>query len=107
MSDFTLVKTRTTGFSSPATDYATNRLSLDGMMENPYFTFFFRVGPAINFPRIKSGDVLAVDRKRDPVNGDICLGVDKKNRFALYRQGRGIPEEHWGVVIRIIQESNG
>jgi SOS-response transcriptional repressor LexA len=107
MSDFTQVKTRTTGFSSPATDYATRRLSLDGMIENPYFTFFFRVGPSINFPRIKFGDVLVVDRKKDPSKGDICLGVDNKNRFALYRHGKGIPEEHWGVVIRIIQERNG
>jgi SOS-response transcriptional repressor LexA len=107
MSDFVKVKTRTTGFSSPATDYATNRLSLDSHIENPYFTFFFRVGPSINFPRIKSGDVLVVDRKKDPSGGDICLGVNKEKEFALYRHGRGIPEEHWGVVIKIIQEPNG
>ena len=107
MTDFTLVKTRTTGFSSPATDYATSRLSLGGIIENPYFTFFFRVGPGINLPRIKHGDILVVDRKKDPVKGDICLGVDKSNSFALYRSGKGVPEEHWGVVVRIIQENNG
>jgi SOS-response transcriptional repressor LexA len=107
MSDFTRVKTRTTGFSSPATDYATSRLSLDGMIENPYFTFFFRVGPGINFPRIKHGDILIVDRKKSISKGDICLGVDPKGDFALYRAGRGKPEEHWGVVIRIIQGRNG
>jgi hypothetical protein len=107
MSDFTRVKTRTTGFSSPATDYATNRLSLDGIIENPYFTFYFRVGKAINFPRIKHGDILVVDRKREISIGDICLGIDSKGDFALYRAGKGIPEEHWGVVIRIIQTNNG
>lgn len=106
MSEFTKVQTRTSGFSSPATDYAKSRLSMEGIiLEDPYFTFFFRVGRGIHNSIIKTGDILVINRKKDPTDGDICLGIDS-NDFVIYRYGKVTPEDHWGVVILIVPETN-
>jgi hypothetical protein len=106
MNDFTKVQTRTSGFSSPASDYVSNRLSIEGIeLEDPYFTFFFRVGERIKNPIVKTDDILAVNRKKIPKSGDICLGVTSGD-FVLYREGKAIPDEHWGVVVLILP-SNG
>ena len=107
MTEFTRIKTRTSGFSSPATDYAKSRLKIEGIvLEDPYFTFFFRVGEGIKNSIIKTGDILIVNRKKDPVDGDICLGVNSED-FVVYRYGKVTPEDHWGVVVLIIPESHG
>ncbi len=107
MKEFTRVQTRTSGFSSPASDYVSNRLSVEGLkLENPYFTFFFRVGDGISNPTVKAGEILVVDRKKLPADGDICLGINS-NDFVLYRKGKAIPEDHWGVVISILPNKNG
>jgi hypothetical protein len=105
---FDLIEAKTTGFSSPAIDYIEKRLGLDGIdLEDPFFSFFFRVGPSINYPSLRECDVLVINRKKDPQEGKVCLGVDKSGEFVLYRKGNAIPDEHWGVVERIIRLQNG
>lgn len=104
MKDFLGIETKTTGFSSPAVDYTEKRLEIPGLeIKDPYFTFFFRVGKTINFPTLKSGDVLVVSRSKEIQNGDVCLGINNKGEFSLYRMGNGIPEEHWGVVLKVVR----
>mgnify|MGYP000144292365 CR=1 FL=1 len=65
-----------------------------------------RVGEGIKNSIIKTGDILIVNRKKDPVDGDICLGVNSED-FVVYRYGKVTPEDHWGVVVLIIPESHG
>jgi SOS-response transcriptional repressor LexA len=105
--EFTRVQTRTSGFSSPASDYVRSRLSIEGIkIEDPYFTFFFSIGGGIKNSIVKTGDILVVNRKKLPQEGDICLGISSDD-FVLYRKGKGTPEEHWGVVVLILPGKNG
>lgn len=104
MEQFLKIVTKTTGFSSPAVDYVEERLDIPGIkLRDPYFTFFFRVGVKINFPTLKCGDLLIVSRAEVPTEGDICLGVNQEKEFSLYRKGNGVPNDHWGVVIKVMR----
>jgi DNA polymerase V len=95
------IMTRTTGFASPAADYAHERLALcEDTLADPYFTFFFRVDSTLNHPGFKSGDILVVSRKAVPENGQLCVGVEN-SRFAVYKYGQDI-KSHWGVITEIM-----
>lgn len=100
MESFAQVKTKTTGFSSPATDYVQDRLHFDPLAQDPYFTFFFRVGGGISYGQFTTGDIIEVNRKVEPKEGQMCVGVTELGHFVLYRFGEGNPEEHWGVITR-------
>ena len=100
MESFTKIKTKTTGFSSPATDYVQNRLHFEPLGPDPYFTFFFRIGSGISYAQFLTGDIIEVNRKVEPKKGQMCVGVNELDHFVLYRFGEGKPEEHWGVITR-------
>lgn len=107
MEDFTMVKTKTTGFSSPATDYIKGRLVIPNFStESPYFTFFFRIGEGADIEGMIPGDIVAVDRKRIPGKGEICLGVDDEGDFVVYKFGISFPKSHWGSIVRIIRDES-
>ncbi len=97
---FAQIKTKTTGFSSPATDYVQDRLHFEPLGQDPYFTFFFRIGPGISYGQYSTGDIIEVNRKQEPTPGQMCVGVNELGHFVLYRFGEGNPEEHWGVITR-------
>lgn len=90
------IETRTTGFSSPAADYAHSRLTLcEEKLEDPYFTFYFRISPQIKMS--VDDEILIVSRKEVPKFCDTCVGV-KDRKFVVYEFGQKV-DSHWGVVI--------
>lgn len=63
------------GFPSPATDYAQTELNLNEFfVRYPASTFVVRAGgDSMRDAGIESGDILIVDRSKEPRNGDIVL----------------------------------
>lgn len=101
------VETRTTGFSSPAADYAEERLDIGGLVApNPLSVFYFKVGPDLNNEFFSEGDILAIDRAEDPSEGDFCLGSNQQGEFSIYRYGSNCLEL-WGKITWIIRKANG
>lgn len=102
-----LVKTKTTGFSSPATDYAEERLDVgDLVAPNPLTVFYFKVGKELISDLFFSGDIVVVDRAEDPKYGDICLGISDDRKFSIYKYGIN-DLEHWGKITWTIRKTNG
>lgn len=101
------VETKTTGFSSPATDYAERRLDVGELVApNPLTVFYFKAGKELISELFSPGDILVVDRAEDPKTDDICLGVNSKREFAVYKYGTH-DLEHWGKITWIIRRANG
>jgi DNA polymerase V len=65
------------GFPSPAEEYAEGPLDLhDYLIRHPAATFYVRVtGESMTGAGILNGDVLVVDRAREPRHGDIVVAV--------------------------------
>lgn len=65
------------GFPSPADDHLDTVLSLDDLVRGtPQATFFVRVeGDSMTDAHICDGDVLVVDRAREPADGDIVVAA--------------------------------
>lgn len=65
------------GFPSPAEGYTDRALDLnDLMIENPPATFFVKVeGDSMKDAGIFPGDMLIVNRSKDPVDGKIIIAV--------------------------------
>lgn len=93
------IETRTTGFSSPASDYAAERLALcDEHNPDPFFTFYFRSGLDLEDLDLRKGDIVEVSRRRDPKIEDWCVGVCQ-GEFVVQRFCH---DSHWGVITSII-----
>jgi DNA polymerase V len=88
------------GFPSPATDYVETRLSLDEhLIEQEEATFFVRVqGNSMVGFGIHDGDLLVVDRSREPGDRSVVIAV-VDGQF-MVKQICRVPE---GVLLR----SNG
>jgi DNA polymerase V len=97
------IQTRTTGFSSPATDYAEKRLDLNDLVApNTFSTFYFKVDEKLSSKYFRSGNIIVVDRMQDPNMDDFCLGVDADNEFIIYRFGTdGI--SLWGKITWVLK----
>ena len=67
------------GFQSPATDYIETRIDLNkALIKHPSFTYIVSAeGDSMN-PLIKDGNMLIVDRKLEPQNGDVVLASVNK-----------------------------
>ena len=114
------------GFPSPADDFKEIRISLDKeLVKNPEATFYARVsGESMIEAGLDDGDLLVIDRSRDPKNGKIaiCL-VDgeftvkrikkEKNKFYLIPENKKykpieLNEDNeliiWGVVEYVIKK---
>lgn len=101
------VETKTTGFSSPAVDYAEKRLDIGELIApNPLHIFYFKVGKELVTELFSPGDILTIDRSQTPVCGDICLGVNSAGDFSIYKFGTN-NLEHWGKITWIIRKANG
>lgn len=85
------------GFPSPATDYVETRLSLDEhLVEHEEATFFVRVeGNSMVGFGINDGDLLVVDRSRQP--GDRCVVIAVVDGQFMVKQACRVPE---GVLLR-------
>lgn len=85
------------GFPSPATDYVETRLSLDEhLIEQEEATFFVRVqGNSMVGFGIHDGDLLVVDRSREPADHSVVIAV-VDGQF-MVKQVCRVPE---GVLLR-------
>jgi len=113
------------GFPSPAEDYAENSIDLNKeLIGNKHATFFVRVsGNSMNDANIKDGDVLIVDKSKEPQHNNIVIAI-LEGDFTVKRlklKGKKIflqPENEeydpievkselqiWGVVTYIIHKA--
>ena len=90
------VKTKTTGFGSPAESYVDRRLDLNDLINtDPYTTFFFEFSGEDNWG-VKTGDILVVDRSVDPNPGDLIVNKSgDKLQISKYTNN----QEIWGTII--------
>lgn len=115
----------TAGFPSPADDHLEAPLDLnEHLIKHPAATFLVRVeGDSMSGAGIQAGDLLVVDRAREPQSGSIVIAVVdgeltvkrlrvEKKRVRLvpenpaYRPievGRGTDVVVWGVVAHAIR----
>ena len=114
------------GFPSPADDFKEIRISLDKeLVKNKDATFYARVsGDSMIGAGLEDGDLLVIDRSKNPVNGRIavCL-IDgeftvkrikkEKNRLYLMPENKKykpieLKEENeliiWGIVEYVIKK---
>lgn len=88
------IETETTGFSSPAETYVSERLNPnDLLMRHPMSTFFLSASG--NFMDVSDGDILVVDRSREPECGDKVV-LAKSGRLELETYSG--QESVWGVL---------
>lgn len=113
------------GFPSPADDHVDTVLSLDDLVRGvaPQATFFLRVeGDSMTDDHICSGDVVVVDRSREPRSGDVVIaaldGELTVKRLRTHARGLSLhaaqagflpievhPEQDftvWGVVTHVV-----
>lgn len=95
------IKTRTTGFASPAESYVDRRLDLNELIINDYkTTYFFKYG-GIDMFDIKTGNILVVDRSIHPNIGDLVVLTDSDNLKIRKYEGQ---ENIWGKVSWILNK---
>lgn len=95
------IKTKTTGFASPAESYVDKRLDLNELIiQNVYSTFYFRYsGPEVF--GVQQGDVLVIDKSIQPENGDLVVLTDKT--FFKLREYKG-QDNLWGKVTWVLNK---
>ena len=90
------VKTKTTGFGSPAESYVEKRLDLNQLIvEDIYTTYYFKWQGLDKF-NVEHGDILVVDRAAIPKIGDIVL-FEKEDKIEL-EIFNNQNKEIWGTI---------
>lgn len=112
------------GFPSPAADYEEGKLDLNKyLIKNPPATFIVRVsGDSMTGAGIHEGDLLIVDRSKEPQNGNVIIAVvdgqltvkrlkifrgklslEPENiKYSAQKITKGMEFEVWGVVTNVI-----
>ena len=112
------------GFPSPAADYEEGKLDLNThLVKNPAATFFVRVsGDSMTGAGVNEGDLLIVDRSKEPVSGNVVIAVldgeltvrrlrIRRGTYTLEPENDNYPVqkitkdnefEVWGVVTNVI-----
>ena len=72
------VKTKTTGFGSPAETYVDKRLDLNDLIPMDTMTTYYFKYAGEEKLGIKTGDILVVDKSVEPELGDLVLIKEKK-----------------------------
>lgn len=95
------IKTRTTGFASPAEAYVDKRLDLNELVINDYkTTFFFKYG-GVDTLGVKNGNILVVDRELIPAFGDLVVLIDSASLKIRRYEGQ---ENLWGKISWILNK---
>jgi DNA polymerase V len=97
-----------TGFPSPATHYLESGIDLNKeLVTNSDATFYIEIeGNGLEEHRILDGDVLIVDRSKNPIASSIIIVVDE-NEFKVLSKtaAKKNPEAIiWGVVTYVIHK---
>ena len=96
------IKTKTTGFSSPAENYVGKRLNPSELLiKNPYSTFFLRASG--NKFDISDNDVLVVDRRLTPDVEKLVI-IENNGRLEIEKFNKNANRKIWGVVTFIIKQ---
>ena len=96
-----VIKTRTTGFASPAESYVDKRLDINELIiNNIHTTFYFRyMGP--DSLGVKKGSILVIDKSLEPQIGDLVV-LTESSHFKI-RQYEG-QTNLWGKVSWILNK---
>lgn len=89
------IKTKTTGFGSPAEGYVNKRLDLNDLIPFDIMSTYYFKYDGKNKYGIKYGDILVVDKSICPEEGDLV--IIKSNFITLEFFNNQI--EIWGTVI--------
>ena len=96
-----LIKTRTTGFASPAESYVDKRLDLNELIVGDIkSTFYFKYG-GVDTLGVKKGNVLVIDRAEEPNDGDLVIVTDKTCFKIRKYEGQ---KNLWGKVTWILNK---
>lgn len=95
------IKSRTSGFASPAESYVDKRLDLNELIVNDvHSTFYFKYkGP--NTLGVMTGNILVIDRSEQPQEGDLII-IAEKECFKIRKYE--YQENLWGKVSWILNK---
>lgn len=95
------VKTKTTGFGSPAENYVQNRLDLNQLIPIDIITtYYFKYSGATKLG-VKEGDIIVVDTSLEPKSEDLVLIREDSIILEKYNSQSNI----WGVVTWILSQT--
>ena len=94
------VKTKTTGFGSPAENYVQNRLDLNQLIPKDIITTFYFKYDGFSKLGANPGDILVVDKSLDPKEEDLVLIKEDKIVLEKFNSQQNI----WGVVTWILTQ---
>ena len=90
------VKTKTTGFGSPAESYVDKRLDLNDLIVNDFYTTYYFKYEGDSKLGVNTGDILVVDRGLNPEPGDTVL-VNQNGTITISEFNSQILDI-WGTV---------
>ncbi|MFV2015499.1 MAG: S24 family peptidase [Candidatus Heimdallarchaeota archaeon] len=97
-----MINTLTSGFSNPAEDYVSTRLSLDDLIvKTPLATYFFRY-QGISVFDIVTNDILVVDRSIEPKDNVLVIATNHNFNIVKFKNINQL--EYWGTIICIVKE---
>jgi SOS-response transcriptional repressor LexA len=88
------VRTKTTGFGSPAETYVDKRLDLNDLIPMDVMTTYYFKYAGEEKLGIKTGDILVVDKSVQPEIGDLVLIKEKKILLEKFNKQNDI----WGTI---------
>jgi len=94
------VKTKTTGFGSPAENYVQNRLDLNQLIPKDIITTFYFKYDGESKLGANPGDILVVDKSLDPKSEDLVLIKEDNIILEKFNSQQNI----WGVVTWILTQ---
>jgi len=95
------IKSRTTGFASPAESYVDKRLDLNDLIVQDFHTTFYFQYKGTNTLGVRTGNILVIDRSIEPNNGDLVV-LSEKECFKI-RKYEG-QTNFWGRVSWILNK---
>ena len=94
------VKTKTTGFGSPAENYVQNRLDLNQLIPKDIITTFYFKYDGTSKLGANPGDILVVDKSLEPSEEDLVLIKEDNIILEKFNSQQNI----WGVVTWILTQ---
>lgn len=88
------IKTKTTGFGSPAESYVDKRLDLNDLIPFDVMTTYYFRYAGVSKLGVDTGDILVVDRSIYPEEGDLILIKSENILLEKWNNQKNI----WGVV---------
>ncbi len=94
------VKTKTTGFGSPAETYVDKRLDLNELIPIDIITTYYFKYAGDSKLGVSTGDILVVDKSVDPDVGDLVLLKDETIKLEKFENQKDI----WGTITWVLSQ---